>query len=110
MLGGSECACFGTLHTLRSPSDVCVASISVFCFDDEPCHARPVIRAGDRFVFNVCIIVKEGCNVAISIEPFRYPIAKVLQSAAGASAVIGSKIVLAEMCSEVDGSNKITLP
>lgn len=36
--------------------------------------------------------------------------ANVLQSAAGAIAVIGSKIVRAEMCSDVDGSNKMMLP
>jgi hypothetical protein len=39
-----------------------------------------------------------------------YPIAKVRQSDDGARAVIGSKIVRADMCSEVDGSNNITLP
>lgn len=39
------------------------------------------------------------------------PIAYVLQSAAGASEVIGIwSIVLAEICSDVDGSNNITLP
>ena len=43
-------------------------------------------------------------------ELSNYPIANVLQSAAGANAVIGSKIVRAEMCSEVDGSNRITFP
>ena len=39
-----------------------------------------------------------------------YPIAYVRQSVAGARDVIGSKIVRVEMCSEVDGSNKITSP
>ena len=40
-----------------------------------------------------------------------YPIAYVLQSAAGAKAVIGIwSIVLADICSEVEGSNKITFP
>jgi hypothetical protein len=43
-------------------------------------------------------------------EILNYPIANVLQSAAGANAVIGSKIVRAEMCSEVEGSNRITFP
>lgn len=39
------------------------------------------------------------------------PIAYVLQSAAGASAVIGIRsIVRAEMCSEVDGSNNMIFP
>lgn len=40
-----------------------------------------------------------------------YPIAYVLQSAAGDKAVIGIwSNVLAEMCSDVVGSNNITLP
>jgi hypothetical protein len=39
-----------------------------------------------------------------------YPIAKVLQSDTGANAVMGSKIVLAERCSEVEGSNRMMLP
>ena len=55
-------------------------------------------------------MVKDGFRVAIKIDPFKYPIAKALQSEAGAMAVTGSKIVRAEMCSEVGGSNKITLP
>jgi hypothetical protein len=54
--------------------------------------------------------VNEGCKVAIKIDPFMYPKAKVRQSAAGASAVMGSNMVLADMCSDVDGSNRITLP
>jgi hypothetical protein len=44
------------------------------------------------------------------VPEITYPIAKVLQSAAGANAVMGSKIVLAEMCSDVDGSKRMTLP
>ena len=36
--------------------------------------------------------------------------AYVLQSAAGARAVIGSNIVLAETCSWVDGSKRMTSP
>ena len=81
-------------------------------------------------------MVKVGCRVAISILPFRYlygemtvvsgyllitcgmhemkgfsyPIANVLQSVSGARAVIGSKIVRVETCSEVDGSKRMTLP
>ena len=39
-----------------------------------------------------------------------YPMAKVPQSMAGANAVMGSNIVRAEMCSDVAGSNKMTLP
>ena len=45
------------------------------------------------------------------IMDITYPMAYVRQSADGASAVIGIwSIVLAEMCSEVMGSNKITFP
>lgn len=39
-----------------------------------------------------------------------YPMANVRQSAEGAIAVIGSNIVRADMCSEVEGSNKIIFP
>lgn len=60
ILGVSPPDCFGTLQTLKSPSEVCVASMSVFCFDDDPCQASPVIRAGDLVVFRVWIIVKDG--------------------------------------------------
>ena len=84
--------------------------MSVFCFDEDPCQARPVIRDGALVVVNVCRIVKEGCSVAISMEPLRYPIANVRQSNEGAIEVIGSKMVLAEMCSEVEGSNRMMLP
>ena len=41
---------------------------------------------------------------------FTDPTAYVRQSAAGARAVIGSKIVRAEMCSDVDGSKSMTWP
>lgn len=124
-------ATFGILHTLRSPSEVCAASISDFCLDDEPCQASPAIGEGALGVVRVCRMVNEGWSVAIKIEPLRYleslsmnvlargrcfvranthPIAKVLQSAAGARAVMGSKMVLAEMCSEVEGSKRMMLP
>ena len=36
--------------------------------------------------------------------------AYVWQSEAGAKAVIGSNIVRADLCSEVDGSNRMTFP
>jgi hypothetical protein len=54
--------------------------------------------------------VKDGCRVAMRIDPLRYPIAKVLQSEAGANAVMGSKMVLAERCSDVEGSKRMMLP
>lgn len=62
----------GTLHTRRSPSAVWAASISDFCLDEEPCHARPATGEGALGVVRVCRMVKEGCNVAISMEPLRY--------------------------------------
>ena len=84
--------------------------MSVFCFDEDPCQARPFIGEGALLVVKVWRIVNEGWRVAMRIEPLRYPIAKVLQSEEGASAVIGSKMVRAEICSEVAGSNKMILP
>ena len=85
-----------------------------------------MILDGALEVVNVWSIVKAGCKVATSIEPLRYlqrsaksftnkwdytdPMAKVLQSFAGAIAVIGSKIVRVEICSEVDGSNNVIEP
>src|SRR5947199_2617461 len=44
--GASLVGGLATLQTLKSLSDVCVASISDFCFDDEACHARPAIGDG----------------------------------------------------------------
>lgn len=82
--------------------------MSVFCLEEEPCQERPVIREGARVVVRVCIIVNEGCRVAMRIDPFEYlhrcvspistwrefgltyPIANVRQSADGAIAVMGS--------------------
>jgi hypothetical protein len=79
-------------------------------------------------VVSVWRMVNDGWRVAIKMEPLRYldgvrmnglarvhvssayPMANVRQSAAGARAVIGSKMVLADMCSEVEGSNKMMLP
>jgi hypothetical protein len=49
---------------------VCAASISDFCFEDDPCHASLFSGEGARLVLKVCRIVKEGCSVAIKIEPF----------------------------------------
>jgi hypothetical protein len=109
-VGGSPIGPLGTLQTRRSPSIVCDASMSDFCFDEEPCQANCMMGEGGRCVLSVCRIVKEGCNAAIKIEPFRYlyrlsatvshaleaslcvsyPIAKALQSADGAKAVMGS--------------------
>lgn len=46
--------------------------MSVFCFDEDPCHAKPVILEGARLVVSVCKMVKDGCSVAMRIDPFRY--------------------------------------
>ena len=46
--------------------------MSVLAFEDDPCHARPVILDGALVVVNVCKIVKDGCNVAMRMEPLRY--------------------------------------
>ena len=60
MFGGSEWGGFGTLHTRKSPSKVCVANISDFCFEEEACQASPVICDGALEVVSVCSIVNEG--------------------------------------------------
>ena len=119
VFGFSAVAGLAILQTRRSPSDVCDVSMSDFCFEDEACQARLTIGDGERDVFSVCKTVKEGCRLAMMMEPFlylrekdllaywgqivvdrykaqSYPIAYVKQSAAGAIAVIGSNIVLAE--------------
>jgi tRNA A37 methylthiotransferase MiaB len=86
-------------------------------------------------VVRVCRIVKEGDSAAIRTDPLVYlhivdgcedychkcliakregkkthPNAKVLQSAPGAMAHRGSKMVLADIDSELNGSNNITFP
>lgn len=71
MEGVSPVIPLGTLQTRKSPSDVCVANISVFCLDDDPCQASPVILEGALVVVRVWRIVKDGCRVAIKIEPLR---------------------------------------
>ena len=109
-LGASAFGGFDTLHTRRSPSAVWVASISDFCLDEDACQLRESIGDGARLVISVCMIVKDGCRDASRIDPLLYPIAYVLQSEAGPIAVIGSKMVRAETCSLVEGSNKITSP
>jgi hypothetical protein len=60
IVGASWCGVFGTLQTLRSPSAVWVASMSVFCLEEEPCQAKPVIRDGARDVVSVWRIVNAG--------------------------------------------------
>ena len=71
VFGVSAVAGLATLQTRRSPSAVCVANISDFCFDDDACHAKVTIGEGARDVVKVWRIVKAGCNATISIEPLR---------------------------------------
>jgi hypothetical protein len=52
-LGASLVGGLATLQTLKSPSEVCVASISDFCLDDEACHARFAIAEGPLDVLRV---------------------------------------------------------
>lgn len=70
VFGASAVAGFATLHTRRSPSNVCVASMSDFCFEDEACQARLTIGEGDREVLRVCRIVKLGSRETMRMEPF----------------------------------------
>lgn len=46
--------------------------MSDFCLDEEPCQARPAMGEGDLGVVRVWRMVKEGCRVAIKMEPLRY--------------------------------------
>lgn len=71
-LGDSVVGGFDTLQTLRSPSAVCVASMSDFCFEDEACHVRCAMGDGPWDVVKVCRIVNVGCRAASNIEPLRY--------------------------------------
>lgn len=68
--GGSLLGALGTLQTRRSPSHVWVASISDFCFDDEPCQAKLMMGEGCFGVVRVCRMVKVGCSVTMRMEPF----------------------------------------
>jgi len=119
---------FATLQILKSPLEACVANMSDFCFEEDACQASDKIGEGPREVVREWRMVNWGWRFAIRIDPFwylvqnvsflaamqfqcsKYPIAYVRQSVAGARAVIGSKIVRAEVCSEVGGSNRITSP
>lgn len=51
---------FAILQTRRSPSCVCVASISDFCREEEACHARVTIGDGALDVVKLCSIVNRG--------------------------------------------------
>lgn len=125
-MGVSAVGGFAILQTRRSPSDVCVANISDFCFDEDACQASITIGEGARVDVRVCKIVKLGCRLTIMIDPFMnlylnklmssallystYPIAYTRQSAAGAIAVMGSNMVRADICSDVEGSKMMTVP
>ena len=56
-LGVSPLGVFGILHTRRSPSTVWAASMSDFCFDEEPCQANLLSGDGALFELRVCKIV-----------------------------------------------------
>ena len=68
-LGASPVGGFATLQTLKSPSEVCVASMSDFCFVEEACQARFAMGEGPLDVVRVCNMVKAGCSAAKRIEP-----------------------------------------
>ena len=70
--GVSLLGCFAMLQTLRSPSSICVASMSDFCFEDDPCHANVTTGDGGRVVVRVCSMVKVGCRVTMRIDPLLY--------------------------------------
>ena len=74
VVGVADFAGFAILHTLRSPSNVCVTSISDLCLADDACHARLTIGDGALAVVNVCRImnVDVGCRDTINIDPFEY--------------------------------------
>ena len=65
------CEIFGTLHTRRSASDIWAASMSDFCLDEDPCQASPAMGDGALGVVRVCKMLKDGCSVAMRMEPFR---------------------------------------
>lgn len=58
--GNSVVGGLDTLQTLRSPSAVCVASMSDFCLEDEACQASAEIGDGALEVVRVCNIVNDG--------------------------------------------------
>jgi len=70
--GASAVGGFDTLHTLRSPSAVWVASMSDFCLDEDACQVSVTIGDGARDVVRVCRMVKLGCNAANKMEPLLY--------------------------------------
>lgn len=61
---------FAMLQTRRSPSFVCVASISDFCREEDACHAKVTIGDGPLEVVKLWRIVNLGCNAAIKRDPF----------------------------------------
>ena len=72
LLGVSVPAGLPMLQTRRSPSALCTANMSDFCFDDEACHASPRMGDGALAVERVCKTVKEGKREAIRMDPFLY--------------------------------------
>lgn len=83
VFGDSAVGGFDTLHIRKSPSIVCDASISDFCFVDEACQARLTMGEGARWVVRVCKIVKPrfgpligfgtiGSSLTSRMDPFWY--------------------------------------
>ena len=72
VFGASLFGGFETLQTRKSPSTVCVASMSDLCFVDEACHTKFATAEGARAVVRVCRMVKEGWSPTIKIDPFWY--------------------------------------
>lgn len=58
------------LQTRRSPSFVCVASMSDFWREEEACHANVTMEDGPLDVVKLWRIVNLGCRAAIRSEPF----------------------------------------
>ena len=60
VLGVSVFGGFETLQTRRSPSTVCVASMSDLCFVEDACHTKFATAEGARAAVRVCRIVNDG--------------------------------------------------
>ena len=70
LAGSSTLYDFATLHTRKSPLYVCVDNMSDFWRDDDACHDNVTMGEGERDVVRLWRIVKRGCSVAMSRDPF----------------------------------------
>lgn len=71
IFGGSAAGGFATLQTLKSPSAVCIASMSDFCFVEDACHAKWAMGDGARGMGRVCRMVNAGRRETSSMDPLR---------------------------------------